>query len=215
MSKWALTLPIWIAIGSLLLANAGPLGAAAIAVPSHGQSTIVPAISPEPSLPGHSQSSRFAGVNKSPEVDRIRPGPVEFQTIFDGAGHAAAGVTEINDAQTWAAFWQRNCGVCTITIASSGTTVTTVPPTPQIDFRTQTVIVASPGLEGNPGVHININSITDHAHHLIIDATRTNPGNYCLEAQVVTFPEQIVVIPKTNLSPIFDMNTVTGPPCPL
>ena len=169
-------------------------------------------ITTQPVFTGRHQSLTHGALDKPPEADRIRPGPVAFETILTGFGQAPAGVTVINDPDTWSIFWQQNCSPCQLNITSHAYIR---PPTPQIDFTTHTVIVASPGLEGNPGVNVKINTVIDHAHHIIIDATLTTPGNYCVWIQMVVFPEQIIIVPKTSLSLILNMNIVQAPACPI
>jgi hypothetical protein len=140
-------------------------------------------------------------------------GLVPFHTILRTEfGHAQIGVTEINDLETWSAFWQQNCSsFCAISL-TNGTIL--VSPMPQIDFASQTVIVASPGLEGSPGYQFNITRVMAVHHSLVVEATLTTPGLNCVWVQVVTFPVHVIEIPKTNLPPTFNMTQTQAPACP-
>jgi hypothetical protein len=140
-------------------------------------------------------------------------GLVPFHTILRSEfGHAHLGVTEINDPDTWSAFWQQNCSsFCQVSI-TDGSIV--APPMPQIDFTSETVIVASPGLEGSPGYQFNITKVVAVHHHLLVEATLTTPGLNCFWIQVVTFPIHIIEIPKTSLAPTLNMTRTQAPACP-
>jgi hypothetical protein len=144
----------------------------------------------------------------------IRPHPIHFETILQTEwGHAAIGVTEINDPTTWSALWQQNCGPTTLCVFNITSHTLIIPPTPEIDFKTHTVLVASPGPEGSPGYKFSINKVTEGADQIIVDATLTTPGFGCLYIQVLTFPEQIIIIPKTSMPPMLNMDTLQAPAC--
>lgn len=144
------------------------------------------------------------------DVDSIDQGPVPFETILQtDFGHTQTGITEINDPATWSSFWQQNASGITVTL-TNGTIV--VSPTPQINFDTHTILAASPSMEGSPD-RFSVNKVIEGADQIIVDATLTTPGVLCFSAQVVTFPEQIIVIPKTDSPAILSMNTVQAPPC--
>jgi hypothetical protein len=140
-------------------------------------------------------------------------GLVPFHTILRTEfGHAQIGATEINDLETWSAFWQQNCSsFCQISL-TNGTIL--VSPMPQIDFASQTVIVASPGVEGSPGYQFNITRVMAVHHRLVVEATLTTPGLNCFWIQVVTFPVHVIAIPKTNLPPALNMTQTQAPACP-
>ncbi len=140
-------------------------------------------------------------------------GLIPFHTILRTEfGHAQIGVTEINDPETWSAFWQQDCSsFCPVSL-TNGTII--VSPMPQIDFTSLTVIVASPGLEGSPGYQFNITKVIAVHHHLLVEATLTTPGFLCFWAAVVTFPVHVIEIPKTNLSPTLNMTQNQAPACP-
>jgi hypothetical protein len=144
---------------------------------------------------------------------RAPHGLVPFHTILRTEfGHAQVGVTEINDPDTWSAFWDQNCNVVQV-IEVTGQLIRCAP-VPQIDFTTQTILVASPGLEGSPGYQFNITNVVAEHHHLLVEATLTTPGLLCIWAAVVTFPVQTIDVPKTNLSPALNMTQTQAPPCP-
>ncbi|HKI76425.1 MAG TPA: hypothetical protein VKA28_04415 [Candidatus Bathyarchaeia archaeon] len=141
---------------------------------------------------------------------RALHGLVPFDTILRTEfGHAQIGVTEINDPETWSAFWDQNCNLA-VGIRPLGN----CPPLPQINFTTQTILVASPGLEGSPGYQFNITKVIAVHNHLLVEATLTTPGLLCIWIQVVTFPIHVIEVPKTNLAPTLNMTQTQAPECP-
>jgi len=213
-SKVALTVPIWIAIGSLTLAAAAPTTLAPKPIQSQTNPDHDPRIVANPDRSEHHQSPKPEH-HQSREADLTRLRPIHFETILQTDwGHAPVGVTEINDPATWSALWQQNCGqnICLFNITSQ---TLIIPPTPQIDFTMYTVLVASPGTEGSPGYKFSINEVTEGADQIIVDATLTTPGFGCTYIAVLTFPEQIIIIPKTSVPPILNMDTVQAPACPI
>ena len=188
-----------------------PTALAPKAISSQTHPDNAPRIVAHPDRSEHEQSLKPEHY-QSREADLIRPRPTQFETILQSEwGHAPIGVTEINDPTTWSAFWQQNCGPCVYNITSH---TLIRPPTPQIDFTKYTVLVASPGSEGSPGYKFSINKVTEGADQVIVDATLTTPGFGCTYIALVTFPEQIIIIPKTSMSPILSMDTVQAPVCP-
>lgn len=170
-----------------------------------------PRIVAHPDRSEHQQSPKPEH-SKSRDADSIHRGPIPFETILQtDFGHTQIGITEINDPVTWSSFWQQNASGITVTL-TDGTIV--VSPIPKIDFKTHTVLAASPGMEGSPGYMFSINQVTEEADQVIVDATLTTPGSGCIWIQVITFPEQIIVITKTDTPAILSMNTVQAPPCP-
>jgi hypothetical protein len=136
---------------------------------------------------------------------RARHGLVPFHTILRTEyGHAQSGLTEINDPEAWAAFvnLQSPC------FGSS------CPPAPQINFTTQTILVASPGQEGNPGYQFNITKVMAIHDHLLVEAILTTPGLNCIWIQVVTFPIHVIEVPKTSLQPTLNITQTQAPACP-
>jgi hypothetical protein len=135
----------------------------------------------------------------------ILSGAVQFHTVFQTEyGHGQTGVTEINDPETWSTFLS----------LQSPCFGPSCPPAPRVNFTTQTVLVVSPGIEGSPGYRINITSIMGSTENILVEATLTTPGQYCLWASVITFPIQVVEVPKTDLPGVLGLTTIEGPPCP-
>jgi len=151
----------------------------------------------------------------SSHMTKQRPlhGLVPFHTILRTEfGHAQIGITEINDPEKWSAFWDQNCNVVVV-IDITGQ-VSPCAPLPQINFTTRTILVASPGLEGSPGYQFSITMVIATHHHLLVEATLTTPGLYCLWAQVITFPVHVIDVPKTNLPSTLNVTQTQAPACP-
>ena len=119
------------------------------------------------------------------------------------------GVQEPAGRGSETAFWDQNCN-----LAVGMRPLGYCSPLPQINCTTQTILVASPGLEGSPGYQFNITRVTAVHHHLLVEAALTTPGLNCIWIQVVTFPIHVIDIPKTNLPPTLNMTQTQAPACP-
>ena len=135
----------------------------------------------------------------------LLPGTVPFQTLFwNEFGHANAGVTTINRAEVWSAFWH-NETLCNISNTCSNL--------PQVDFDSRTVLVVAAGLQGSPGYHINVTRVIAGPADVLVQATLTTPGPNCLWVAVITFPIQVIEILQTNLPMILEITEVPAPAC--
>jgi len=149
-------------------------------------------------------------VAPTPTVRTIKqllpPGPVSFRTIFwNEVGRSTMGVTAVNDFNTWSELW-RNQALCNISSSCSDP--------PRIDFDSQTILIVGAGLQGDPGYHINVTSVTATHDHVSVNTTLTTPGANCFWIQIIVFPTQVIEIPQTNLPMIFNMTEEQAPACP-
>lgn len=115
-----------------------------------------------------------------------------------------AGVTEVNDPQTWSSF--------RISPACFGSNCTLSPP---VNFTTETILIVSPGLEGSPGYVFRVDNATTQSDKIVVYTTLTTPGQNCFWAAVVVFPVQVVVVPKTYLPATLVVSPTQAPGCPL
>ena len=71
-------------------------------------------------------------------------------------------------------------------------------PKPAIDFAKETVVAVFMGSRPNAGFSTAVVSATEGGGALIIRYTETQPAKGALTAQVITFPYDIVAIPKAT-----------------
>jgi len=71
-------------------------------------------------------------------------------------------------------------------------------PKPAIDFTKETVIAVFMGSRPNAGFSTAVVSATEGGGALVIRYTETQPAKGALTAQVITFPYDIVAIPKAT-----------------
>ncbi len=67
-----------------------------------------------------------------------------------------------------------------------------------IDFNTQVALYAQMGTQPSGGYHIHIIAVEDKCHYLEVRIENRQPGNGCLTTQALTFPHQLVTIPKSH-----------------
>lgn len=81
---------------------------------------------------------------------------------------------------------------------------------PRIDFSTQTVLAVFQGWKGSSGYSIKITKIDQAESLLIVHVQETVPdrSGHCSFLAVMTYPYQIVTIPKTQLPVSFKAQTV-------
>ena len=71
-------------------------------------------------------------------------------------------------------------------------------PKPAIDFAKETVVAVFMGSRPNAGFSTAVVSATEGGGALVIRYTETQPAKGALTAQVITFPYDIVAIPKAT-----------------
>lgn len=72
------------------------------------------------------------------------------------------------------------------------------PSIPEIDFETKQLILVGMGEKPNGGYSIKIESISETKKEIIINIIESKPGNTCMTPSVVSYPYQLIEIPKTN-----------------
>jgi protease stability complex PrcB-like protein len=71
-------------------------------------------------------------------------------------------------------------------------------PKPAIDFSKETIVAVFMGSRPNAGFSTAVVSATEGGGALVIRYTETQPAKTALTAQVITFPYDIVAIPKAT-----------------
>ncbi|GFR81407.1 PrcB C-terminal [Elysia marginata] len=70
--------------------------------------------------------------------------------------------------------------------------------TEMIDFNTQLALYAQMGTQPSGGYHMTITAVEDKCHYLEVRVENRQPGADCVTTQALTFPHQLVTIPKSN-----------------
>ncbi|OQX39309.1 MAG: hypothetical protein B0D91_01865 [Oceanospirillales bacterium LUC14_002_19_P2] len=65
-----------------------------------------------------------------------------------------------------------------------------------IDFNTQVALYAQMGTQPSGGHHIHITAVLDKCHYLEVRVENQQPGAGCITTQALTFPHQLVTLPK-------------------
>ena len=67
-----------------------------------------------------------------------------------------------------------------------------------IDFTKNTALLMSMGQRMTGGYSIEVKSIIQNGKKLLANVDFVSPGKNCLSIQVITYPQLVVLIPKTN-----------------
>lgn len=71
-------------------------------------------------------------------------------------------------------------------------------PVPTIDFEKNQVILITMGEQTSGGYTLKTDSVTNIKTGIAINATAKKPGASCMTTSVMTYPYQMISIPKTN-----------------
>jgi hypothetical protein len=77
------------------------------------------------------------------------------------------------------------------------------PELPAIDFSREMVVIVAMGWRPTAGYNIGVDRAHEVDDQLEIVVISTSPGHNCLLEQVVTYPIDIAVLPRTELSVVF------------
>ena len=72
-----------------------------------------------------------------------------------------------------------------------------VPPLPKVDFKAFTAILVSMGEQNSGGYTINVKSIVDSKSEEKVIVNESKPGASCMTTSVMTYPFQLIMLPKT------------------
>jgi len=125
-----------------------------------------------------------------------------FTNIEQGTNSA---ITLTNDAQVfkitaqseWDDFWSQHKA-----------DITPIPQQPSVDFAQYMVIAVIDNIHSSGGYFIEITQIKERLNRLAVFATRTEPGNGCVTAAVLTSPFHIVSLQRSDLVPELFISTV-------
>ena len=83
-------------------------------------------------------------------------------------------------------------------------------PTPQIDFKKNTVVLVALGMRNNGGYQLKINSVREEAGQIIVDYTEITPNPKCNTTQAIVFPYEFISFAKTSKKIVFNASAQVG-----
>ncbi len=73
-----------------------------------------------------------------------------------------------------------------------------MPVIPEVDFTKNYLVAVAVGARNTGGYAIQITGITESSSGMTVSVTETSPGKNCVVTESITYPYQIVKIPKTD-----------------
>lgn len=124
-----------------------------------------------------------------------------FTNIEQGTDSAislpnSAQLFKIASQSEWDDFWSRHRA-----------DITPTPQQPSVDFAQHMVIAVIDNSHSSGGYTMEITQIKERLNRLAVFATRTEPGNGCVTAAVLTSPFHIVSLQRTDLVPELFIST--------
>lgn len=114
---------------------------------------------------------------------------IEFTVLKEGtnSGHKTAGSKIIHNTEELSLAW---------TILHGNYMEN--PPIPKIDFNSNQLILILMGEKTSGGYSIGVENIIEINAESIITIGEKKPGKTCMTTSVMTYPYQLIIIPKTN-----------------
>jgi len=109
----------------------------------------------------------------------------------------------VRDRATWESVWTRN-PPSTFVLDEDGKFKPTFPPLPEIDFAKETLIVVSMGQQPTSGYFITVEGAKEFSDRIEVEVQSLSPNRYqCFLLQVVTYPIDIVRLPRSDKNVVF------------
>lgn len=77
------------------------------------------------------------------------------------------------------------------------------PAVPILNFEGKMVLLTTMGEQNNGGFSIKVASITEHENNVMVIVEENIPDNNCMTTSVITYPYEIVEMPKTIKKIVF------------
>ena len=77
------------------------------------------------------------------------------------------------------------------------------PAVPVLNFESNMVLLTTMGEQNNGGFSIKVASITEHENNVMVIVEENIPDNNCMTTSVITYPYEIVEMPKTIKKVVF------------
>lgn len=132
----------------------------------------------------------IGGTNDQSVTNNSLPQGVMFYRIARGglSGYTVSANLVINNHADWVRVWDQ--AFCH--------TIIPCPATPDVDFSQRTVLAVFVGQKNSLGYDVKVTGATMEASKTKVGLTLTVPGRGCIVGQMVTYPYDIVDIPKTT-----------------
>jgi predicted small secreted protein len=111
--------------------------------------------------------------------------PLEFETFLLNGLHPSGvpvGWQVMRNEGEWENFWSQH----------------SFKPAPEIDFNKYTLIMVFLGRKPNPGYSIKITDVREYRDKVVVKAVETEPQPDALYAQVIVYPYDAILVPKTD-----------------
>jgi cytochrome b subunit of formate dehydrogenase len=120
----------------------------------------------------------------------VEPADSQFISLSKGtlSGITTPGVHVAGDAVSWKALWADHARV-----------LMPAPALPSVDFARHVVVFAAGGSRPSAGYALSVQRVHPEDGKLVVEARESAPGTGTLQAQVVTNPYEIVLVPRTKL----------------
>lgn len=136
-----------------------------------------------------------SGVSSASENgEPLEPTPADISGVR--ADLVPAGEYVFNSSGEWSDFWSRY-----------HTT-----PEPEFDLGTSTLVAVFLGMKPNPGYSVRIAEVTEYRDEVVIEVVEHLPAPGMRYIQVIVYPYDAVLIPKTDKKIRFETSKQTGRP---
>ncbi len=135
----------------------------------------------------------------SPTSPTTPPGAVSFREVDSSpqSGYREAGRLVITEPAAWATFWERH---------SPGTAA------PNVDFASETILVAALGPKGNGCWAVRVTSVEQTAQGTQAVVTTHTPPEDMACISVVSYPITIAAVSGGGRAVVFEEREATYPP---
>ena len=119
----------------------------------------------------------------------VDPPDTQFISLAKGtlSGIGLPGAHVARDAASWKALWADHARV-----------LMPAPALPAVDFSSYVVVIAAGGSRPSAGYALSVQRVHPEDGKLVVDARESAPAAGSLQAQVVSSPYEIVLVPRTG-----------------
>ena len=81
---------------------------------------------------------------------------------------------------------------------------------PVVDFSKHNIIIVAQGMKNSGGYSVDIKSVNVTANNVIVNADFNKPGKNCIVTDVITYPYEVIKIPKVNKMVLLNKKEITN-----
>ncbi len=145
--------------------------------------------------------------------DPVRPGPVTFETIAQGAMSRIRSTENvvIKDTASWDALWRRHTGFSVPPPRPGGPELLRLPSAPAVDFTREMVVARFMGTRNSGGFGTEIQRISrDATNDYTVSVVDRSPAPGMPVTRVITSPFHMVRVTRTEGQVAFDVREGEG-----